>query len=106
LTVAAVAKPAIISVASSTCLISSAVTEFPSRRTAGTTTTPSNEIVALAGDDDVFARRILVTTVVVSAGVVYRVTEDVAAAVRANTFDDVAINYYLLLLDYSTFLNN
>lgn len=37
----------------------------------------------------------LVTTAVVPDGVVYRVVDVVAAAVRARTFDTVAISYYL-----------
>ena len=37
----------------------------------------------------------LVTTAVVPAGVVYRVVDVVAAAVRASTLDVVAISYYI-----------
>jgi hypothetical protein len=41
-----------------------------------------------------------VTTAVVPAGVVYSVVDVVAAAVRARTFDTVAISYYLSFTEH------
>jgi hypothetical protein len=56
-----------------------------------------NKIVNVAEDVAPLHTAMLVTTVVVLAGTVYKVVLDVAAAVRARTFDVVvAISYYFL----------
>jgi hypothetical protein len=55
--------------------------------------------VNVAADAALLHTAMLVTTAVVLAGTVYRVVLDVAAAVRANTFEVVvAISYYILLI--------
>jgi hypothetical protein len=59
-----------------------------------------NKIVNVAADAALLHTAMLVTTVVVLAGTVYKVVLDVAAAVRARTFEVVvAISYYTFRLE-------
>jgi len=57
--------------------------------------TPLSAMVNVPAEPAVLVTPMLVTTVVVDAGTVYRVVDDVAAAVRASTLVVVAISYYL-----------
>jgi hypothetical protein len=65
--------------------------------TAGIRTTASSATVAVIAADVGLAITILVTTAVDPEGVVYRVAEAVAAAVRARTLDITAISYCTFL---------
>jgi hypothetical protein len=85
------AKPAIILVVASTCLVSIEIVSFPAITTALAKETPSRVIVNDALALDVLATEILVTTAVVADGVVYRVVLDVAAAPRYRALDVTAI---------------
>jgi hypothetical protein len=89
------ALPAIICVAGTTCFRSKKADEL-----AATDTLPSKSMLLIVIDAVIAAvvglqTTMFVTTAVLPAGVVYRVVDVVAAAVRARTFVTVAINYYL-----------
>jgi hypothetical protein len=93
------AKPVItlgVALAGITCFISKPITELAGRDTAGTTVTPSIAMVAVDAEVAALANTMLDTTVIVDVlGTVYRVVLDVAAAVLARAWVNVAISYYL-----------
>jgi hypothetical protein len=93
------AKPVItlgVALAGITCFISKPTTELAGIDTAGTTVTPSKAMVAVEAEVAVLANTMFDTTViVVVVGTVYRVVLDVAAAVLARAWVNVAISYYL-----------
>jgi hypothetical protein len=79
-----------------TCFISKPTTELAGIDTAGTIATPSIAIVAVDAEVAALANTTLDTTVMVDVlGTVYRVVLDVAAAVLARAWVNVAISYYL-----------
>jgi hypothetical protein len=93
------AKPVItlgVALAGITCFISKPTTELAGIDTAGTIVTPSKAIVAVEAEVAVLANTMFETTVVVDVlGTVYNVVLDVAAAVLARAWVNVAISYYL-----------
>jgi hypothetical protein len=93
------AKPVItlgVAFAGITCLRSKPISELAGIDTAGTTATPSIAIVAVDAEVAALANTMLDTTVIVDVlGTVYRVVLDVAAAVLARAWVNVAISYYL-----------
>ena len=95
LTVVAEARPAITCVAASTCFRSIYTVEFAAIAVVVCNATALSVSVNVCADADVFVTAIFETTVVVAAGTVYSVVLDVAAAVLARTFVNVAISYYL-----------
>ena len=93
------AKPVItlgVALAGITCLRSKPTSELAGIDTAGTTAIPSIAIVAVDAEVAALANTMLDTTVIVDVlGTVYRVVLDVAAAVLARAWVNVAISYYL-----------
>jgi len=97
------ALPAITCVAGTTC--------FKSKKAdvlAAIDTLPSKSMLLIANDAVTAAvvglqMTMLVTTAVLPAGVVYRVVDVVAAAVRARTLLTVAISYYIPFCSSSPF---
>jgi hypothetical protein len=79
-------------------LTSKNAVELAARDTPESKSLPSRVTVKVAEEVDVFVTAMLVTTVVVDDGTVYRVVEDVAAAVLARATVVVAISYYLSLI--------
>lgn len=95
LTVVAEANPAIICVVVSTCFKSIYTVEFAAIAVVVCNATELSVSVNVCADADVFVTAMFETTVVVEEGTVYSVVLDVAAAVLASTFVNVAIIYYL-----------
>jgi len=89
------ARPVIVLVAASTCFKSINVVLFAFTETLDSKATVSRLIVAVTEPVVVLVIAMLVTTAVLPEGVVYRVVDVVAAAVRASTLDVVAISYYI-----------
>jgi len=93
------AKPVIVlgvALAGITCFISKPTTELAGIDTAGTIVTPSIAMVAVEAEVAALANTMFDTTVIVDVfGTVYRVVLDVAAAVLARAWVNVAISYYL-----------
>jgi hypothetical protein len=93
------AKPVItlgVALAGITCLRSKPISELAGIDTAGTTVTPSMAIVAVDAEVAALANTMFDTTVIVDVlGTVYSVALDVAAAVLARAWVNVAISYYL-----------
>lgn len=91
------ARPLMVSFAGSTCFKSKKAVEF-----AASATLPSRSM-SLSSSDAVTAAVVglqittLVTTAVTVDGVVYRVVDVVAAAVRAKTLETTAISYCTFL---------
>jgi trans-aconitate methyltransferase len=81
--------------------MSKPITELAAIDTAGTTTMLSIAIVAVAAAVAELANTMFETTVIVDVlGTVYRVVLDVAAAVLASTWVNVAISYYLSFIEH------
>jgi hypothetical protein len=94
LIVVADARPVIVLVAASTCLISNVVILLAAQATVVASDTPARPSVKVPAEPAVLVITILVTTVVVAEGTVYSVADDVANAPRASAFEVVAISYY------------
>ncbi len=76
--------------------MSKPITELAGIDTAGTIATPSIAMVAVDAEVAELANTIFETTVIVDVlGTVYSVVFDVAAAVLARAWVNVAISYYL-----------
>jgi hypothetical protein len=95
LTVVADARPAIIFVVARTCFKSNAAVELAAIAASLNRSTESTVIVNVAAVAAELVTTMLLITVVVDAGTVYSVVLDVAAAVLARAFVNVAISYYL-----------
>jgi len=90
------ALPAIISPSGTTCFKSKKAVVLAAIDTLPNKSTLSIVIDAVTAAVVGFAITIFVTTAVLPAGVVYRVVDVVAAAVRARTFEITAISYCIL----------
>jgi hypothetical protein len=91
LTEVAEASPVIVCVVASTCFRSIYTVEFAAIAVVVCNATALSASVNVCADPDVFVTAIFETTVVVDEGTVYSVVLDVAAAVLASTFVNVAI---------------
>jgi hypothetical protein len=95
LIVVAEARPVIVCAAVSTCFRSTYTVVFAAIAVVVCNATELSASVNVPALPAVFVTAIFDTTVVVEAGTVYSVVLDVAAAVLARTFVNVAISYYL-----------
>jgi hypothetical protein len=95
LTEVAEASPVIVCVVASTCFRSIYTVVFAAIAVVVCNATALSASVNVAAVPAVFVTAIFETTVVVDEGTVYSVVLDVAAAVLASTFVNVAISYYL-----------